>query len=81
MRLPSDWWTHPDTDAPTACNVQLVKKKTDKTKKTYVWARFLDPADMRDEGVELQFPISRYFDVQEWTVRGYLRLAFNNPVT
>ena len=36
---------------------------------------------MRDEGVEMQFPISSYFDVQEWTIHRLLNINFASQQT
>eukprot|EP00961_Rhodomonas_salina_P077367 1037589-Rhodomonas_salina.1 len=42
---------------------------------------FLDPADMHSQGVEMQFPISSYCNVQEWTICLLLNINFASPQT
>ena len=80
MALPVDWWIHPDTRLHTACTVQCLSREKI-AGKVYINCHFLEPDDMREQGITMQLPVDRYFAVQNWNVRRYLDLQFNRPQT
>eukprot|EP00961_Rhodomonas_salina_P128265 1728295-Rhodomonas_salina.1 len=75
LTLPTDWWIHPDTQRPTACTVRAVQyEKLEGI--VYLRCHFLDPVDMRQEGMQLQLPMSHYAPIEQWNIRQYFNVAF-----
>lgn len=80
MQLLQDWWVHPDTQLHTACSVRVVQYEKLKGR-VYLQCHFLDPVDMRQEGMQLQLPISHYAPIEQWNVWRLLNICFANPCT
>eukprot|EP00961_Rhodomonas_salina_P028773 388083-Rhodomonas_salina.1 len=80
LTLPADWWIHPDTQQPTACSVRAVQYEKLKGR-IYLRCHFLDPVDMRQEGMQLQLPMSHYAPIEQWNIRRYFNIAYASAHT
>eukprot|EP00961_Rhodomonas_salina_P149199 2008104-Rhodomonas_salina.1 len=78
LQLPQDWWVHPDTGQLTACTVRAVQYEKMKGQ-IYLRCHFIDPVDMRHEGMQLQLPLSHDAQIEQWNIRRLI--SFNRPQT
>ena len=76
MTLPADWWTNPVTGKAQQCKIMAAKYEKFKGR-VFLVCDFLDPVEMRQDGVRMQLPISPHSEEIFWSVRTFLQQSFS----